>query len=156
MRILGYIWGVAGILAVIAYAVVGLAARALSIKSYDLMWYHWAALVFGTLILIYAKSYRGFLLRLAPGIALRARSIRAKPTAARVIFAPFYCMGFFGSGVRTQVRMIFITLAMVAMIIVVRNLPEPWRAILDFGIAVALTLGFCFILMESLRPEPRN
>jgi multisubunit Na+/H+ antiporter MnhB subunit len=43
---------------------------------------------------------------------------------------------------------------MVALIIVVRYLPEPWRAILDFCIAVALALGFYFILLESLRHKP--
>ena len=143
-----------GILAVIGFAVFRLAIRARYISTYELVWYHWVVLVIGTLILVYVKSYRAFLLKLAPRIATRARDIRADPKPAKVIFAPFYCMGFFGSGRPTQVRIVSITLAMVALIIVVRYLPEPWCAILDFCIAVALALGSYFILMESLRHTP--
>jgi hypothetical protein len=156
MGTLGSIWGVAGVLAVVAYAAARLSIRAQHIPSYDLVWYHWAALLLNTVILIYAKSYRAFRLRLAPRIGVKARDIRENPTIAKTIFAPLYCLGYFGSGSGVRFRMISITLVMVGLIVVVRYLPEPWRAVLDFGIAVALALGFVFILTEILLHRPRN
>jgi hypothetical protein len=156
MGTLGSIWGVAGVLAVIAFAVLRLGLRAQNIFSYDLMWHQWAVLLLGSAILLYAKSFRVFRRRIAPRIAARAADIKKHPTTIKVIFAPFYCMGYFGSTRVAGLRMISVTLAMVVLILVVRYLPEPWRAILDFGIAVALAAGFFFILAESLRHQPRG
>jgi hypothetical protein len=154
MGLLGSLWGLGGILAVIGYAVFRLGQRAARIPSYELTWYHWTGLVLIAVGLVYVKAYRAFYRRLAPWIADRAGQVRRHPNALRVLLAPFYCMGYFDVDVRTQLRMIFITLAMALLIMIVPFIPEPWRAILDLGIAVALGLGFAFILAATLKHIP--
>ena len=140
----------------IGYALLRLAKRVGGVASHDLTWYHWVALGLITALLVYGKSYRAFYLGLAPRIAARAADVRRRPSTVRVVLAPMYCMGYFGGERSTQVKMISITLAMVILVVSVRCLPEPWRAILAAAVAAALSAGFGFILARILKHRPSD
>ena len=59
MSLIGAIWGIGSIVLVFAVAIYRLASRAAQIFSYDLEWYHWAALVISVVLTAYAEGYRG-------------------------------------------------------------------------------------------------
>jgi hypothetical protein len=86
----------------------------------------------------YAKAYRGFQKGLSPRVAARARYLTDNPTVTRVVLAPLYCLGYFDTRRRKQTSMITLIFTMAGLILLVRLLEQPWRGIIDSGIAAGL------------------
>ncbi|MDT8305882.1 MAG: hypothetical protein RRC07_08100 [Anaerolineae bacterium] len=145
----GAIWGVGGVLLLVAVAMVKLAAPATEALSSPLRWFHWLAILLSVATLLYGKGYRGFYRTLAPLVGTRAAHLRAQPTAVRVLLAPLYCMGYFHSERRQQVVVVAMTAAMVGLIFLMRSLAQPWRGIVDTGIIAALAMGCGSIVLWS-------
>ncbi len=149
MGLLGALWGVGGVLLLLGYAVFRLTPPAIESFSYSWQWIHWLVLVLNTAVVLYFKAYRGFQKGLSPRIAARARYLRQNPTWPHVLAAPLYCMGYFHTVKRKQIATIMMTIGMVILIILVRFLSQPWRGIIDTGIALGLSWGFITILGYS-------
>jgi hypothetical protein len=148
---LGALWGVGGVLAVLGYAAFRLTYPAIEAYSYNLEWYHWGLLALNMAVVAYAKAYRGFQKGLSPRIAARARYLRDNPTITRVLLAPLYCLGYFDTERPKQISMIILTFTMAGLILLVRLLQQPWRGILDTGIAAGLAWGFLTLSVYSVR-----
>jgi hypothetical protein len=138
--------GVGGVLLLLGYAVFRLTPSAIAAFSHPFQWYHWAILIVNTAFVLYFKAFGGFQRGLSPRIAARARYLRHHPTWLSILAAPLYCMGYFHIIKRKQIVTIMMTIGMVALIILVRLLDQPWRGIIDAGIALGLGWGFVTIL----------
>ncbi len=146
MGLLGALWGVSGMLLLLGYAIFRLVPPAIAAFSHTFHWYHWVILIINTAFVLYFKAFRGFQQGLSPRIAARARYLRQQPTVLRILLAPLYCMGYFHIIKRKQIATIMMTVGMITLIILVRLLNQPWRGIIDGGIAVGLGWGFITIL----------
>ncbi|MCP4428917.1 MAG: DUF2921 family protein [Chloroflexi bacterium] len=146
MGLLGAFWGIGGVLLLLGVAVFRLTPPAIEAFSYPLQWGHWVVLIVNTAFVLYFKAFRGFQKGLSPRIAARARHLRQNPTWLRVLLAPLYCMGYFHTARRKQIATIMMTIMMVGLIVLVRFLEQPWRGIIDGGIAASLSWGFLTIL----------
>jgi hypothetical protein len=155
MGLIGAVWGVGGFLALLGFAILRLLAPALDTFSHPLLWYHWLALAGVTALLLYLKGYRAFQRGLTRRVVSRALSLRARPDVLRVLLAPVYCMGYFGAGVRKQVTMILLTLAMVGLILVFSRIDQPWRGIVDFGLVAAFAWAFAATVIRCLAPTDK-
>jgi hypothetical protein len=151
MSIIGAIWGIGGIVLVLAVTGYRLASRAAQIFSYDLEWYHWAALVISVVLAAYAEGYRGFQKRFSPRTAARARYVRDRPTLLRVAAAPLFCFGYFQATRRRKTGAWSLTIGIVLLVGLVRLMPQPWRSIVDTGVVIGLAWGTISLILFSIQ-----
>ena len=86
----------------------------------------------------------------------RANYLRDNPRWQHVLLAPAFCMGYIYATRRRQILSIGLTLLVMGFVVIAKQLPQPWRGILDAGVVTGLTLGILsilYFLVNSLR-EP--
>ena len=141
----GAIWGLTGVLALLAFAVYRLFMIALEALALPLDWSHWLLLIVNTLFMAYSEGYKGFQKGYSPKIAARARDLLHRPRLLPVLLAPLYCMHYFDSSKRQMITTYSLTVAIVILIIIFHQLPQPWRGLLDAGVVVGLSWGIVSI-----------
>ncbi len=146
LKYLGLAWGLGGVLALLAFAIYRLAPLAFELADLRLNLLHWAALIFSVVYMSYAEGYKGFHLGFAPRVVVRAQYLGRNPTPGFVLLAPLFCMGFVHATPRRKLATIGLTVMIVCFIAVARQLPQPWRGILDAGVVAGLSIGICSIL----------
>jgi len=148
--VFGALWGLAGVFLLIGSAIYRLAPLALETFSYDLAWYHWAALALSVLFMAYSEGYRGFQQGFSPRVAARARYLKTHPNVWRVLLGPFFCMGYFHATRKRKIVSMSLTAGIVILILAVRAIDQPWRGIIDAGVVVGLGWGLISLLIFSL------
>jgi hypothetical protein len=151
MGILGAIWGLTGVLLLLGSAVYRLAPLAIAAYSYGFFWYHWLALFLILIFMAYAEGYRGFQKGFSPRVASRALYLKNNPRLLHVLFAPFFCMGFFHAFRRRKITSVSVTSGIIVLIILVRFLAQPWRGIIDAGVVVGLAWGLISLILFVLQ-----
>ncbi len=151
MGTMGALWGLAGVFLLLISAVYRLTPLAVDAFSYPFFWYHWfslAALIGG---MAYAEGYRGFQQGFSPRVAARARYLLNHPRPVRSLFAPFFCMGYFHATRRRQIVSLSLTAGIVALIVAVRYVAQPWRGIIDAGVVIGLAWGIVSLVVFSVQ-----
>lgn len=135
----------------LTHAVVRLSPRALEVVRADLGLFEWAALVAFVGSIAYTEGYRAFQRAFSPRVVARAACLAQRPVWWHAILAPAFCMGFFHATRKRVVVTWILTAAIVLLIVLVRQLPMPWRGFVDAGVVVALTWGVLAILVFAAR-----
>ncbi len=144
-------WGVAGFAWVLIDAIVRLAVLTIEGVSGGLTLGEWAGLVLFVLFMAYAEGYRGFQLSFAPRTAARALYLYKHPDLLSGLLAPLFCMGYF-RGTRRPLLVAWVgTVLIVGMLLGLRAVPQPWRAIVDAGVVVGLSWGLVSFLWNVRR-----
>jgi len=151
MGAIGAIWGVAGLSLIFGSALYRLYPYAQELCGMTFAWYHWLALVLSLLFMGYAEGYKGFHLKFSPRCAARALYLKKNPTPARVVFAPFFCMGYFHATRRRKMVAYSLTAMIILLIVLVRQLSQPWRGIVDAGVLLGLGWGLVSIWIFALQ-----
>src|SRR5687768_4998838 len=89
----------------------------------------------------YSEGYRGFHKMFSPRVIARARALDADPRPLFVALAPLYCMGLIHATKRRLIVSWTLTLGIVAIVVIVRMVEQPWRGIIDAGVVVGLAWG---------------
>lgn len=149
MGLVGALWGVMGVAFLLLYAI----ARLLGTVHESLLlpwhWYHYAALIVSVLFMAYSEGYRGFQRGFAPRVAARARYVRHNPRKRFVLFGPLFCAAYFHAARRRQITAIALTLGIVVLVALVRQVAQPWRGIIDAGVIAGLAWGVVSLLVIS-------
>lgn len=140
----------------LGFAIFRLAPMAISLQDYPLSLLHWAALVFVVLYMAYAEGYKGFHLAFAPRVVARASYLAENPNLLHLLFAPLFCMCYFHTTRKRQLISIGLTGMILCFVIIARQLPSPWRGILDAGVVVGLCLGITSILYFTFSVRSRT
>jgi hypothetical protein len=141
VRIAAAAWAVIGWSAVLVYAIVKLAGITLEGVSGGLTFGQQLALAANVLFMAYAEGYRGFERRFSPRTAARVLYLRRHAGAWLALLAPLFCIGYFAATPRI-LRLTWVgTGLIIALVIMVQQLPQPWRGIVDAGVVVGLTWG---------------
>jgi hypothetical protein len=148
---IGAIWGLAGVLLLLASATLRLAPLARDAFSYQFSWLHWTSLVVIVLGMAYMEGYKGFQQAFSPRTAARARYLRQNPRIVHVVLAPFFCMGYFHATRRRQITSIALTSGIIVLIILVHFVEQPWRGIIDAGVVVGLAWGIVSLLIFGIK-----
>jgi len=151
LTILAYGWGILGVCASLVTGLLRLSPRTLEAFSMELEPIHWAFAVIWTIFMAYSEGYRGFQGRFSPTVVARAVHLTNDPHPLRVILAPFFCMGFFHG---TRKRMILtwsLTLGIIALVLYVHSIAQPWRGLIDLGVLAGLTWGMISLLVLAIR-----
>lgn len=146
------LWGVVGVVALLMQAIVRLAPRALEpFEGGALGGVHVAVLIGWVAFAAYAEGYRAFQKQFTPRVVARAQHLSARQRPLHAMLAPAFCMGLFHA---TRKRMIVswsVSLGVVGLILAVKQLPQPWRGIIDLGVVVALGWGVVMLVHFTLR-----
>ncbi len=112
---------------------------------------HWV--LYGCSILFngYSEGYKAFQLQVAPRVVARAAHLAAHPKPLHVIFAPLFCMALFHASRKRLVISWLVYAGIIAIVIAVRQLSQPWRGIVDAGVVVGLSWGIVAIVATFIR-----
>lgn len=146
-------WGVAGVMAMLVNAVKRVFPVAVEPFQTGLSPPLWIAYGIFALGMCYAEGYKAFHLKFSPMVVSRSMTLgRATGTPLlHSLFAPLYAMGLFhASGKRTKTSWGFIV-GIFALVKLVKKLDYPWRAIVDGGVVVGLSVGTFSIAYHYFR-----
>lgn len=149
VRAIAFIWGVGGILALLSFAVYRLAPIAFDLANFPLAWWQWSLLVVFVIYMAYAEGYKGFHLAFSPRAVARAHYLSNNPQPLHLILAPLFCMGYIHATRKRQLMSIGLTLLILCFVFIARQLPQPWRGIVDAGVVAGLGLGIASIMFHS-------
>jgi hypothetical protein len=169
LRSLTALWGVAGVVLLLLDAVHRLGTKALHVlQAYELTASQYALFAGWTVVIGYLEGYRGFQTRFAPRVVARAAHLAVHPRPLHVLLAPLYCMALLHATRRRLVGSWLLVAGIVAVVLLVRQLPQPYRGLIDGGVVFALAWGTLAIVVHYLRgiaghaptiapdvPEPR-
>ena len=145
------LYGLCGVLALLGFAIFRLAPRGLEALEHELSVLQWILLVVFSLFMLVAEGYRGFQKKFSPRTAARIRYLKDHPSAARVILAPVFCMGFFGANKKTRITAFALTGGIIILVLLVSLLAQPWRGIIDVGVVLGLSWGILSLLIYTAK-----
>ncbi|MDA0823095.1 MAG: hypothetical protein O3C28_11820 [Proteobacteria bacterium] len=134
-------WAVAGFTSILVLAMQRMAPYAIEALSSSLSDVHLSVLIGNILAMAYYEGYKGFQCSFSPRFAARAQSLMSELSWPRVLLAPLFCMGFFAAPRRRIASAIILSVAIIVLVLIFRELPQPWRGILDAGVVVGLAWG---------------
>ncbi len=156
MKNLAALWGFLGVFTLLSCAIWRLTPRALEAFQVPLETKHWVFLAVFLFFMLYSEGYRGFQKRFSPRTAARIRHLRDHSNRLHAILAPAFCMGYFHAQRRTQITAICLTLTIIALVIFVRYLPDPWHGLVDTGVVIGLLYGivtYVYYTVVAVRSE---
>jgi hypothetical protein len=149
---LTFCWGLAGVLALFARAIIRLTPYAWQpIADGSLSALHIALYVAWIAFNAYSEGYRAFQKSFCPRVVGRAYHLARNPRPMHALLAPFYCLSLFHAN-RRGLTVAWIMLAVITILIaLLRITPQPWRGIIDGGVVVALAWGMLALIVMGAR-----
>lgn len=150
-------YGVLGVVLFLGAAIARLLPMALEPLSGPLEGLHLAAYLGSVVFMAYSEGYKGFQKQFSPRVVARASALASGTKPGWALLAPLVAMGLLHA---TRKRLIIswsVTLGVVLLVALVRQLEQPWRGAVDAGVVVGLTWGCLAILVfwgRSLRGQP--
>lgn len=158
LRVFGFYWGVLGVVLLIGSAVYRLLPQVLALASTSLQWQHWLLLALFVPYMAYAEGYKGFHLNFSPRVVARATWLRHNHRPVLACLAPLFCMGFVHATKRRKLISTCVTTGIALLVILVRQLDQPLRGVIDAGVVLGLLLGLLSLgyhwLLVELRGKP--
>ena len=144
-------WGLLGVILLLGAAVYRLSFWAIDAFNYPFSLLQWVIFVGYAIFMAISEGYKGFQKGFSPRVAARALYLSKNPSPKRFIFAPLFCMGFFGATRKRKITTWILTLTIIGLIIIIKLLPQPWRGIIDFGVVLGLTWGLISLILYAIR-----
>ncbi len=139
-------WTLIGVAGLFASAIYRLGTRGVAAIQAGLGWGEWSVLVLLTVAFVYGEGFRALDRRWVPGLVERAVLLRDDPRLFVRLLAPLYGLSLVGVGRDALIRGWLLTTAILGVVLIVGTLPDPWRGIVDFAVAAALSWGLVAIL----------
>lgn len=147
------IWGVLGALALLGSAVWRLTPIAIEpfTSGEGLTAFQWVLYVGFVVFNAHAEGYRGFQKGYSPRVVARSLYLAEHPKPLHVLLAPAYCMGLFYASKKRMIVGWVLIAVIVGVVAAVRQLDQPWRAIIDGGVVVGLLWGALAVVWFYVR-----
>jgi hypothetical protein len=134
IRFLLALWGTSGLVWVLYRAVTRLAPISLeAIQGGAMGPGHWVFLVIWTAYMSYTEGWKGFHKRVGPRTASRAFYLAEKRPLRHLI-----------------IRWALVT-GIITLVVFIRQMPQPWRGIIDAGVVVGLAMGLVSVIYFFFR-----
>lgn len=144
-------WGVSGFVLLMGFALWRLTPLALESFAYEWRWYHVAVFVLNLVFMAWTEGYRGFQQAFSPRLAARCHYLLSRASWPQALLAPLVVMNFTHATRRRMIIAWTLTIGIVAVVLIYRQLPQPWRGILDAGVVLGLAWGLVATLSHVLR-----
>jgi hypothetical protein len=144
------IWGVVGVSALLLealYRLAPLAWEGVVVQFAPLT--AGVALAFGGLM-AWLEGYRGFQRKWVPLAIERAFSIE-RSSRLEVALAPLKVLGVWRAEAKVRRRAWMMVVGIWSLVLLVRQLPQPWRGVVDSGVVVGLFWGTVALWVRLLR-----
>lgn len=151
-------WGAVGVAAYLSYGVkkvVPIVREGIAAITSPLQW---CFLVATLAFFAYYEGYKGFQLGFSPRVVSRAwvvsEQFGAEDAAApswHKILAPAFCIGYFHGTRKRVIASWSVTATIFCVVVGVRRLSNPYRAIIDAGVIVGLLWGTSSVLAIFVR-----
>lgn len=150
---IGTLWGVAGAITLLMFALTRMTGHLLEAFSgeYELTATHYIVMVLWTAFMAYSEGYKGFQSGYSPRVAARALYLRDKCTPLRLVLAPLFCLGFIHATRRRRITVFVLLIGISLIVILFRQIPQPWRGVLDLGVVVGLSWGIIATLVYLVK-----
>ena len=146
------LWAVGGVLTILAQAIVRLLPRALEpLEAGQLGLAAGLAYLASIVLMAYSEGYRGFQRGFSPRVVVRAFALAARPSPLLVVLAPLMAMGLIHANRRRKLASWILLVGIVGLILVVRQLDQPWRGAVDAGVVVGLGWGMTATIVYLIR-----
>jgi len=153
-------WGVGGVALLLLQAIVRMTPIALEpfsrggLSPFEIATYGaWVA------VSLYSEGYRGFQRAFVPRVVARAAYLTRAPRPLYAALAPAFSMALIHARPRRLVVSWLVVGLITLAVVVVRQLPYPWRGIIDGGVVVGLGWGLvclCIAFVRALGGAPTN
>lgn len=147
------VWGVLGVVVMLSEALLRLLRLAWEGVVVQFAPLPFAVAVAWCLVNAYAEGYRGFQKRFVPQALDRAFSIDAS-SVVEVVLAPLKVLGLWRTDAKAMRRAWIMVLGISGLVFAVKQLPQPWRGVIDAGVVVGLgwgTVAMVVMLVARLR-----
>ncbi|NVJ66804.1 MAG: hypothetical protein HWE16_09955 [Gammaproteobacteria bacterium] len=144
-------WALLGFTAILSYAIYRLSGHFLTAWQMSFEWYHWLLLAINCVFMAYSEGYKGFQKSYSIKFANRLKALDQKPSFIRKLLAPLFCMNYFAASKKNMILAYILTIAIIILVIIFNQIPQPWRGILDAGVVVGLTWGLFTTIAFGLR-----
>ena len=138
-------WALLGVGFVFLKSAIQLGVRGVVTIQAGLTTGEWVAFIVITALFVYGEGVRALQMKYMPYVLRRIARL-PEERAVNQVLAPLYALSLIGAERRVLLKAWAGTAAIVAAVIVVRQLSEPWRGIVDFAVAMALTWGLIALL----------
>lgn len=146
------LWGTGGVMLLVAQGILRLYPLALEpIVEGSLTATQWLIYLAWVAFNTFVEGYRGFQKGFSPRVVVRALHLARKPRAWLLVLAPLYCMGLVHATRRRLISSWLLLIGIVSVVVLVRNLDQPWRGIVDGGVVVGLTYGLIVLAVCLVR-----
>lgn len=150
-RLLVAAWGVGGVLLLLGQAIWRLGERAFELFEHALTPLQTLVLGVWVVLSLYGEGYRAFQLRFSPRVVARALYLARHGSPWQALLAPAFCMSLFSSTRRGVIVAWSTVFMVIGLVLLVSQLPQPWRGIVDAGVALALLWGALAIVVFFVR-----
>jgi len=150
-------WGVVGVTLILLNPIIRLSAKPIEALSAGLTPLQWGVAAVWLVFMMYSEAYRGFHKQFAPRVVIRGLWLAHRPRPLPVVLAPFMCMGLVHANRKRRIVAWSLVTMIVLLVIGVRQLPDPWRGIVDLGVVAGLASGLGSIwwfVLATLRGQP--
>lgn len=145
-------WAIVVVLATFVEAIHRLGPRAIATITGGLTTWEWIAGAAIFVLFVWGEGYRALQRRFAPRVAARAFAAGAKAEGVvDVLLAPLECLSLVRAERRGLLHAWGGVAAIVAAVLIVRAMPEPWRGIVDAGVSAALAWGAVALIVAGVR-----
>lgn len=145
------LWGLGGFVLLMGFALWRLVPLSLEAFTYPWGWTH--VVLFGANLLAMAwfEGYKGFQKAFSPRLAARCHHLLHHASWGQALLAPLVAMGFIHASKRRMITAWALTAGIVLVVLLYRQLPQPWRGILDAGVVLGLAWGLVATLAHVVR-----
>lgn len=142
------LWGVLGFGLILLRAIWKLAPFAYeALRDYDLTLFQGGLFAIWVAFMVYSEGYKGFQRQLSPRVVARGLHLARHPRPLHALLAPFFCMGLFHATRKRLITSWSVLVGIVALVLAVRQLDQPWRGIIDGGVVVGLAWGLVAMIV---------
>lgn len=151
LGVFGLVWGVGGVVWLLSSAVYRLTPRALEPIETGMEAWGWALYVVSIAFMAYTEGYKGFQKNFSPRVVVRAFHLLHHPRPLHVLLAPLFCMALFHATKKRLIVAWTILVGVVALVLMVRQLDQPWRGMVDAGVVIGLSWGLIALVVFFAR-----
>lgn len=148
---LGAVWAVTGLTIVVIDAFIRLVPHALDALRSNLSLFEWAIFIIICGFILLTEGYRGFQKQFSPRFAARALYLLNNPRPIHVLLAPIFCIGFIHASKRRKITAWSLTIGIIILIVIVRQLAQPWRGMVDAAVILGLSYGLATVYYFTWR-----
>jgi len=152
-------WGAFGVVGYLSYGIQKVVPIVLDGLGAIDQWWQWGLLGACLLFFAYVEGYKGFQLGFSPRVVSRAYIVSEEAEGApfwHKLLAPAFCIGYFHGTKKRVITSWVVTLVIFAVVVGVKQLDNPYRAIIDAGVIVGLMWGVVSIIVLFVQQITRE